>query len=400
MFLFMRNFLIISAVFPPEPVVSAKLSNDIANSLSQLGHVTVLTPSPSRPFGFKFIYTNQSNEFNHVVLNSYVNPSSSVLGRMYESLSFGFQVRKYIVKNHEKIDVIYANTWPVFSQLVLVLTSNEYNIPVILHVQDIYPESISNKYPALKFIINKIFLPIDRYILQNSNHVIAISHNMKKRLHDTRKVEKNKISVVFNWQNENDFINLENHKLNNESQNNFIFMYLGNIGPVAGVELLIEAFHVARIPNSKLIIAGSGSCKSFLQNSCIDKNYENVVFKDVAEGLVPEIQDNADVLLLPIRKGAAISSIPSKLPAYMFSAKPIIACVDSESDTAITIVESKCGWVIEPDNAELLATKMIEMVNLTNMERKEMGGLGKEYSLLNFSKKENLKKIIDIITEF
>ena len=36
-------------------------------------------------------------------------------------------------------------------------------------------------------------------------------------------------------------------------------MYLGNNGPVAGVEFLIESFFKANIFNSKLIIAGSGS---------------------------------------------------------------------------------------------------------------------------------------------
>ena len=47
--------LIISAVFPPEPVVSAKLSSDIVNDLVAFGiHVTVLHPKPTRPFGFYF----------------------------------------------------------------------------------------------------------------------------------------------------------------------------------------------------------------------------------------------------------------------------------------------------------------------------------------------------------
>jgi hypothetical protein len=57
---------------------------------------------------------------------------------------------------------------------------------------------------------------------------------------------------------------------------------------------------------------------------------------------------------LPIKKGAAGNSIPSKLPACMFSGKPIIACVDEGSDTANAVISSGCGWALLPENLELL----------------------------------------------
>ena len=39
----------------PEPVVSAQLSEDIANELAVNHKVTVISPKPTRPFGFKFL---------------------------------------------------------------------------------------------------------------------------------------------------------------------------------------------------------------------------------------------------------------------------------------------------------------------------------------------------------
>ena len=41
------NILIVSAVYNPEPVVSAKLSEDIANYLSVNHDVVVLAPKPT-----------------------------------------------------------------------------------------------------------------------------------------------------------------------------------------------------------------------------------------------------------------------------------------------------------------------------------------------------------------
>jgi len=102
-------------------------------------------------------------------------------------------------------------------------------------------------------------------------------------------------------------------------------------------------------------------------------------------------------MLLPVKKNGAMSSIPSKLPAYMFSGKPIIGSLDLESDTAKAIKESGCGIVVEPENENELIKAMNATALWTNKDREEKGNLGFEYALTNFSKKENLKKIISVI---
>ena len=49
------NVVIVSAVFPPEPVVTAQTSFQIADALFHFGHqVTVLAPFPNRPDGRLF----------------------------------------------------------------------------------------------------------------------------------------------------------------------------------------------------------------------------------------------------------------------------------------------------------------------------------------------------------
>lgn len=46
-----KRILIVTAVFPPEPVVSAQISYDLATELSKKYNVTVLCPPPTRPNG-------------------------------------------------------------------------------------------------------------------------------------------------------------------------------------------------------------------------------------------------------------------------------------------------------------------------------------------------------------
>jgi len=394
------NILIISAVFSPEPVVSAKLSEDLAIELSQSSIVSVISPKPTRPFGFAFSKKDTKKTFSQINLDSYTCPKSNLFGRLRESYSFGVACKNYIKKNKNEIDVIYMNSWPIFAQYITVNTANKYSIPIITHIQDVYPESISVKMPLLESLFNLLFKPIDKLVLEKSKQIITISEKIKIYLSSSRHIPLEKFKVVQNWQDEDAFINhQEKNRLNTVEQKLFSFMYLGNIGPVAGIELLIESFFKANLKDCKLIIAGSGSKRIDLEKLVSSKKIERVYFVDVPNGMVPEIQGSADVMLLPMKKGAASSSIPSKLPAYMFSKKPIIASVDMDSDSARVINEAKAGWVIEPENINMLIDAM-RKASLTKKSKLELKGEnGFNFAMENLSKKNNLKQLVKAILE-
>ena len=394
------NILIVSAVFIPEPVVSAKLSEDIANELAVNHKITVISPKPTRPFGFKLNEKNIDRPYTLINLDSYTCPESNILGRFKESYSFGIACSKYIKENRDNIDLIYMNSWPIFAQYLTVKTACKYNIPITTHVQDVYPESLGAKIPILGVIFNLIFKPIDKIILKKSKKIIAISKKMKKYLSKTRQISLDKIKVVQNWQDEEAFINYEDTKNNNSVEKRlFTFMYMGNIGPVAGIDLLIDSFSKANLGNSRLLIAGSGSKRIELENLVSLRKIERVNFVDVPDGAVPEIQGSSNVMLLPIKKGAASSSIPSKLPAYMFSKKPIIASVDIDSDSARVINEAKAGWVIEPENIDMLIDAMREAFLTKKSELELKGENGFNFAIKNLSKKNNLKQLVKAILE-
>lgn len=394
----MRKIVIFSAAFPPEPIVSAKISYDLAEELSRNNTVTVVCPNPSRPLGFEFVRKFKNLPFVIEVIDSYTCPKSWLLGRIWESISFGLKCKEFIKSNYIEIDVIYMNAWPIFAQYLILSAAKKYQIKVIAHVQDIYPESYTNKLPSpFKQFFYELLLPIDKFILKNAFHILAISEKMKDYLMRTRIVQSNKISVVTNWHDENEFLNFQKKSKKITNTGNLTFMYLGNIGPVAGVEFLVESFAESKLSNAKLVVAGAGSMKEYCKNLSLKYTESIIEFIDVPDGKVPEIQNQADVMLLPVKKGAAMSSIPSKLPAYMFSKKPIIACVDADSDTADSIQKSGGGWVIEPENKYQLIA-LFKAINEDEQESRVAKGVnGFNFAMENFSKRTNLQKIVSII---
>lgn len=387
----MKNVVLALSVFPPEPIVSANLMADLAEELSKSYNVTVLRPHPTRPKGFKMPeYDSSSLPYKVKEIESYTHPESSLIGRFRESISMGKVYARYIMEHHNEIDFIVNDAWHLFGYNKVAHAAVKYGIPYIVPVQDIYPESLASKLPDVKFlkwIVMKILGPLDKYTLTHSAMIHTISDKMRDILSLTRGIGKEHFVIVRNWQDERPFISCLEKP---DPEAPFTFMYLGNVGPLAGVDVLINAFEKAHINHARLVIAGSGSAKEHLQEVA-KRCKSEIEFWEVPGGMVPATQAKADVMCLPVKKGFAMSSIPSKLPAYMFSAKPVLASVDSESDTARCINDSNAGWVCEPENEEQISNLMQKIVGLNKEELNTMGTLGREYAVKEFSRTENLK---------
>lgn len=389
-----KEVLIAASVFPPEPIVSASLMANLAEELSKTFDVTVLRPSPTRPKGFIMPeYDTSELPYKVIQLRTYTNAASSIIGRFRESMSMGRVYSKYIKKHHQRIDLIINDAWHLFGYNKVARAAVKYGIPYIVTVQDIYPESLASKLPDIKWlraIVMMLLGPIDHYTQSHAVKIHTISDKMRAILSATRNIPEDRYLIVRNWQDERPFLAVPDAT---EDQL-FVFMYCGNVGPLAGVDTIMDAFAKAAIPNSKLVIAGSGSARAALEEK--GKKYSNsqIEFWDVPAGKVPEIQAKANVMLLPVKKGFAMSSIPSKLPAYMFSSKPVLASVDAESDTAKCILDAQAGWVCEPENVNGIASLMREIAIMDKNSLKEKGAAGCNYALKLFSRTENLQILV------
>lgn len=384
--------LVISCVFPPEPVVSARLSITIARALSEEHDVTVLSPLPTRPNGS--IYSKpdfKGEKFSHITTDTYVCPASDFAGRLRESISFGRSTAKYIRDYHKDISAIYANTWPLFGQYFVVREAGRWGIPVVLHIQDIYPESMLNRLGAVGRMIAPPLLWLDKITMRKASAILAISGNMKSYICRTRNIGEDKVQVVRNWQDDALF---PEQTPNNASDGRFTFMFVGSISPAAGVMLLLKSFVRASIPDSRLVIAGAGSDRAACEAYARQHPDADIRFMSVTPAEVAKVQSSANVLLLPLRRGVGHTASPSKMPAYMFSAKPILACVDKGSDVDMIINESGCGWVCDPEDESKLSEMMVNISRSLPQELELMGANARRYALVHFTCERNLNLIV------
>lgn len=396
----MKRLLFVCGVFYPEPVVSARMQTDLAKELARKYQVTVLRPRPTRPNGFSFTdYDYASLPFEVIEIGSYSCPASSLFGRFRESISHGRWCARYIRQHQKEIDFIYNDSWHLFGVWLVAKAAVKYGIPYVTPVQDVYPEALASKLPSLgRLMAMKILSPLDHFSLSHAQFVHTNSDKLADYLATTRGMDRKQFLAVRNWQDEINFMKYREETKAEKavSHEMFTFMYLGNVGPLAGIEVLFDAFSQAHLPEARLVIAGSGPSKDHLRELAA-KYTCRIEFWDVPTGMVPATQHQADVMMLPMRKGTAKYSVPSKLPAYLFSAKPVIASVDANSDTACCVKESGAGWLAEPEDVTSIAQAMLEAIHESEINRVKMGERGCEYAMRVFTKDKNLSALTQAI---
>jgi glycosyltransferase involved in cell wall biosynthesis len=388
------------------------MGRDLAKFLVLAGmDVTLVCPFPSRPIDSDYpglaatLVPRRAFEdgIDVVRVPSYTHPGPGLIGRFRESLSFGSEVCRFLKAEATRTDVIYANSWPFVSQAQIARFCSRNKIPLVLHIQDIYPESFLNRTkPIFRWLFATALTAVDKKTATQARKVVLPASTMLDYYKDVRKVPSGKLVLVRNWIDEGRYHPLpskasafEHYRI---EPNRFTFLYLGNIGPVAGVELLVTAFLRSHPGSSQLIIAGDGQCR----NSCMElagtaKGRDIHFISDKSIHNAPLIQSMADICLLPVIKGAAMSSAPSKMASYMFSSKPILASVDPGSETAAIISNANCGWVRPPGDVEEMAHAMASIATLEKGELEAMGSRGRKFATDCLSGREGSARLASCV---
>lgn len=385
---------------------------DVATELASAGHeVQVVCPYPSRPAGVRYSEEEISALAASVAergiiltrVPSFTTTQSKLWPRMHESWSFG-RCAAGVISKAASADMVYDVVWPMLAQAWVSRVASQREIPQVSHIMDIYPESAYPKVPWwVQVGAQRPLLALDRANALRARKLVVISESMRKVYEESRGVPSERIEVVHTWQDESMFRELPERasavRRYSLQPDLFTFLYLGNIGPVAGVDHLIRSFAQAGLHDSQLLIIGEGTQKQ----ACLQlasQNGANVRFlsdPDVAN--VPLLHSLADVCLLPMKRGAASSSFPSKLSGYMLSGKPILASVDEKSDSAFLVRTAQCGWVLRTEDMGAMAGKMRELRSLDHRELASAGARGRAYAMEHLSKRSGLKRLVNIILD-
>lgn len=401
------NILIASCVFPPEPVVSAKTSFDLADFFASRGNkVTVVCSKPNRNVSVSnFDYTGLN--FKVVNLPTFITESSSLFSRFLENFTFGFSLFLFVLFS-KKVDVVYGNVWPIFSMFFLSLACRIKGVKLVLSIQDLYPETLVTQEKIPKFgILYKLLLCIDRYCARAANHLIVISDSFKQSYVEYRHLPAEKVSVVKNWQKSTDYKTIDKDiakkklsiLLNIDLDDSFTFVYGGNIGLASGVVDLVKCWIEAEM-ESILIIAGGGSMLKDVRDLVASNKKDNIfVLSPWLQEHTSEVYSAADVLILPIATGQEGASVPSKLMGYMLSKKPILMKSATESPASADLCSAGGGLVVPDFDVKSIKYAEFFFKQKSQVDIERLGNKNYLFALENYDSETALRKIEKLIYE-
>ena len=385
------NILIFSQRFWPENF----RINKIAEKLSIKNNVFVATEKPNYPKGIirkkylKSFFFNEKWKKIKVYRSPTIARGQNLFTLFFNYINFIILSPFLLNKNfkNKKINIIFVYaTSPIFQALGAIIYGKINKIPVILWVQDIWPDVLKDlNVVKRKLILNLIDFFVNKIYI-NSDYIFVQSESFKKRI--SKNINK-KIEVLFNPET-------KKIRKKNSNNKNFIITYAGNIGKAQSFETLVQA--VKKIKNSKIKIHiyGDGSEKNKLQRNISKFNLSDNIklFKSVSKIKIDIILSNSDAFLLILGKGEGLSStLPAKIQTYISHNKPIIVSSDGESYNFVK--KNKLGFVSKAEDSNGLWRSLL---NTENLKQNQLRSISKASNKV-FENNFELNKWIEIFEQ-
>ena len=396
------NILIISQYFWPENF----RINEISNELSKLGNkVSVLTGMPNYPEGFfyKDFLKNKSSYSKYKNVNIYRVPiiprRRNKFNLLINYISFVISASIFglfkIKKNDYDIIFVFQ-TSPVFVGIASSIISKTKNIPQIIWVLDIWPETLISVG-----ITNKVIINFVRKIVNNiyscSFLVIAQSKSFVENIKKYKSIKNN----VFYFPVWSEFsLNLTKQKKAKEikvRKNCFTIIFAGNIGEAQDFPTILNAIEYLsnkRFNDFRLLVIGDGRKKKWLIKNIKERGLEKYVeiYKKFPLSKMPSIFLHGDALLVSLSDQIAFNmTIPGKVQTYLSTGLPILGLLNGEG--ANLIEEAGAGYTCNVGNYKDLANLIIRLKNDPKDLRRKMGQRGKIFGASKFNKKKLMCKL-------
>lgn len=405
------KILLVTQYFWPENFII----NDLVKELSLNGHeIKILTGKPNYPEGKVFKgYTQKGCRYDSFIKHNDIfrvplKPrSQGRAGLIRNYLSFIFNGLNFFPRGfqYDKFDIIFTVGFsPVTSAIPAIFLKKKLNIPLVLWVQDLWPESvkatgyIKNKW-VLKFIGKLV-----KYIYKQSDLILMQSQAFKPLI---LKIigNDNKNKLIYYPNSFADFTTCKTQRapqsVINLLQEKFCVVFAGNIGAAQNTDIWVQAAKFLQ-PYSeiRIVIVGQGSKYQELLNNIAKFELENIIcIGGIALNKMWEIYQYASLLLVTLRQNSALSAtVPSKIQAYMAAGRPIVGAIDGEASRIIK--ESVAGFTVDSDDGKGLAELILKVYKMSVSEREMLGKNAKNYYLENFEMKKQAQNLISIFNNY
>lgn len=397
------KILLLTQWFDPEPTFKGLA---FARALQQQGHqVQVLTGFPNYPGGkiydgykLKLYQREQIDGISVLRVALYPNHDSSALKRILNYISFAFMAMLFGIFATKKADVIYAYHPPLTVGLAAILIKLFRRTPVVYDVQDMWPDTLKATGMLNNQRILNIVGRVCQLVYYFVDHIVVLCPGFKKLLNE-RGISDDKVSVIYNWCDENSLTQAQPIKSEYQQllQGRFNILFAGNMGKAQSLDTILDVSTELRSESKiQFVFVGGGTETERLKQRVLDENIENIVFiPRMPMSEIGGVLEHADVLLVHLKRDPLFEiTVPSKTQAYMAMGKPLLMAVSG--DAADIVQKAKCGRIALSEDIESIKKAILEIYHLSTDEQCQLGLNAKQFYDENLSLSRGTQQFIEI----
>lgn len=386
---------IISELFYPDEVSTAKILTDIALKKSQVKRVSVICG----PVGYEKSYVTRSEKFNNEIEIHRVKlphlDKNKIFQRILRLLILTLKMTWTVLLKVKKGDNIFLTTNPTFLVIPIAILKKikGYTLEILVH--DIFPENLvpaqlikknSLKYQTLSKVYNNCYKKFDR--------IIVLGNDMRQLILTKLHFSQNEIDIIPNW-SDSDIKPIKDFDISGylgiDVKEKIVFCFAGNLGRLQGILEFINLFIAAQNSDIVLVIIGDGALRTAIQEKIKKEKLNNIYYL----GPKPRKEQNlflnaCHIGVVTLINGMKGLGVPSKTYNLMAAGKPIFYIGDYGSEIDSYVKNYECGWSFSWEESEKTLTELRNISTKTISDIQQKGNRSSKASA-NYTKEKVLK---------
>ena len=388
------HILLLSAYFPPDNGSAANLFLELGQAFVARQHrVSVVTGFPgyhahdaSAAYRGKLWHAESMDGMRVYRVQVPQVARNTPIGRgLWQfSCAASFALRGLRVPAADVV-LLYSPPLPLgLSALVLRWLRN---VPFVLNVQDLFPQSAIDLGLLPQRSLVRFFEALERFTYRRADAITA--HSSGNRAHIIARGGPADRTIVVH--NSVDLAHIRPAAAGPDGlpfglQGKFIVSFAGVMGHSQDLDVILQAAHRLRdCPDMHFLLVGDGVDKARAMRQGEQLQLANLTWLPmVPREEYPAILHASSVGLATLRASVKTPVVPSKILSNMAAGLPVIAALDAHSDARSLLEQSQAGFWVEPEDSAALAERLRALYTDVSLRRR-MGENGRLYAEEHFA---------------
>lgn len=399
------RLLIVSQYFWPE---NFRVNDLVAELLLRGYAITILTGIPNYPNGHIYPdFLSQPSRFSQfngakIIRAPMITRGNGGIRLVLNYISFAISASFVgaLRLSRQPFDAIFVfQPSPITVALPAVLLRYITKTPLILWVQDLWPESLQalgvvnslSLLSVIRSLVHFIYRRCDLILAQSKGFVPQIARHVRPAT-----------SVRFfpNWSE-----NVPSGPVPLACEvpfapDLFTVMFAGNVGDAQDFPAILAAANDLKHHPIRWVIVGDGRLASWVSSEIhrLSLQKQVIMLGRFPAQRMPSFFRHADALLVSLKDKPIFSmTVPSKLQTYLSAGLPIVAMLNGEGSDIVR--NSGCGITCRAGDFRSLSNAVLQLSRTPPSQRMLMGRKGLECNQRDFARDTLIERLESWISE-